>query len=111
MTRYGYEIRIFDLNPPASSRGKMKHFPNISVFKNRPDCLFIRTFFPEEFIYPLTYVKMLETVCIPPLTSLICEIKTRLILWKYQVILVIEYIYWSNVLTERFSILYKNQTK
>ena len=29
---------------------------------------------------------MLETVCIPPLTSLICEIKTRgLILWKYQV--------------------------
>ena len=37
---------------------------------------------------------MLETVCIPPLTSLICEIKTRgLILWKYQVILVIEYVF------------------
>ena len=37
---------------------------------------------------------MLETVCIPPLTSLICEIKTRgMILWKYQVILVIEYIF------------------
>ena len=40
---------------------------------------------------------MLETVCIPPpppLTSLICEIKTRgLILWKYQVLLVIEYVF------------------
>ena len=37
---------------------------------------------------------MLETVWIPPLTSLICEIKTRgLILWKYQVILVIEYVF------------------
>ena len=37
---------------------------------------------------------MLETVCIPPLTSLICEIKTRgLISWKYQVILVIEYVF------------------
>ena len=30
----------------------------------------------------------------PPFTSLICEIKTRgLILWKYQVILVIEYVF------------------
>ena len=38
---------------------------------------------------------MLETICTPPpLTSLICEIKTRgLILWKYQVILVIEYLF------------------
>ena len=39
---------------------------------------------------------MLETVCtpLPLLTSLICEIKTRgLILWKYQVILVIEYVF------------------
>ena len=37
---------------------------------------------------------MLETVCIPPLRSLICEIKTRgLILWKYQVIFVIEYVF------------------
>ena len=26
-----------------------------AVFKNRPGCLFIRTFFTEEFIYPLTY--------------------------------------------------------
>ena len=31
--------------------------------KNRPGCLFIRTFFTEEFLYPLTYVKMFETVC------------------------------------------------
>ena len=36
---------------------------------------------------------MLETMH-PPLTSLICEIKTRgLILWKYQVIHVIEYVF------------------
>ena len=60
--------------------------------KNRPGCLFIHTFFTEEF-YTLLRI-MLETVCIPPLTSLICEIKTRgLILWKYQVILVIEYVF------------------
>ena len=44
-------------------------------------------------LYPLMYIKMLETVCIPPLTSLICEVKTLLILWKYQVILVIAYIF------------------
>ena len=42
---------------------------------------------------------MLETVCIPPLTSLICEIKTRgLILLKYQVILVIEYAFIIKVI-------------
>ena len=35
------------------------------LLKNRPGCLFIRTFFTEEFLYPLTYVKMLETVCTP----------------------------------------------
>ena len=34
-------------------------------------------------LYPLMYFKMLETVCLPPLTGLICEIKTLLILWKY----------------------------
>ena len=36
---------------------------NSVVVKNLPGCLFIRTFFTEEFLYPLTYVKMLETVC------------------------------------------------
>ena len=50
-------------------------------------------FFTEEFLYPFTYVKMLET-----LTSLICEIKTRLILWKYQVILIIVYIFIIKVI-------------
>ena len=45
-------------------------------------------------LYPL----MLETVCIPPLTSLIYEIKTLLILWKYQVILVIAYIFIIKVI-------------
>ena len=49
-------------------------------------------------LYPLMYIKMLETVCIPPLTSLICEIKTLLILWKYQVILVIAYIFIIKVI-------------
>ena len=39
---------------------------------------------------------MLETVCIPPLTSLICE--TLLILWKYQVIIVIAYIFIIKVI-------------
>ena len=34
----------------------------------------------------------------PPLTSLICEIKTRLILWKYQVILVIAYIFIIKII-------------
>ena len=34
----------------------------------------------------------------PPLTSLICEIKTHLILWKYQVILVITYIFIIKVI-------------
>ena len=39
---------------------------------------------------------MLETVCIPPL---ICEINTRgLILWKYQVIIVIEYVFIIKVI-------------
>ena len=62
-------------------------------FKNRPGCLFIRTFFTEEFLDPLAWN------CIhPPLTSLICEIKTRLILWKYQVILVIAYIFIIKVI-------------
>ena len=27
--------------------------------KNLPGCLFIRTFFTEEFLYPLTYVKVI----------------------------------------------------
>ena len=36
------------------------------IFKNLAGCLFIRTFFTEEFLYPLTYVKMLETVSTPP---------------------------------------------
>ena len=49
-------------------------------------------------LYPLMYIKMLETVCIPPLTSLICEIKTLLILLKYQVILVIAYIFIIKVI-------------
>ena len=44
------------------------------------------------FLLKSSYTLLLETVCIPPLTSLICEIKTLLILWKYQVILVITYI-------------------
>ena len=68
--------------------------------KNRPGCLFIRTFLLKSSyrLYPLMYVKMLETVCIPPLTSLICEIKTLLILWKYQVILVIAYIFIIKVI-------------
>ena len=35
----------------------------ILKIKNRPGCLFIRTFFTEEFLYPLTYVEMFETVC------------------------------------------------
>ena len=34
----------------------------------------------------------------PPLTGLICEIKTLLILWKYQVILVIAYIFIIKVI-------------
>ena len=28
---------------------------NTFVFKNRPGCLFIRTFFTEEFLYPLAW--------------------------------------------------------
>ena len=28
--------------------------------KNRPGCLFIRTFFTEEFLYPLTLLKCLK---------------------------------------------------
>ena len=36
-----------------------------ALLKNRPGCLYVRTFFTEEFLYPLTYVKMLGTVCIP----------------------------------------------
>ena len=31
-----------------------------SSIKNLPGCLFIRTFFTEEFLYPPTYVNMLE---------------------------------------------------
>ena len=62
------------------------------AIKNRPGCLFIRTFLLKSS-YTLLRI-MLETVCIPPLTSLICEIKTRgLVLWKYKVILVIEYVF------------------
>ena len=45
------------------------------------------------------YIKMLETVRMhPPLKNLICEIKTLLILWKYQVILVIAYIFIIKVI-------------
>ena len=71
-----------------------------SYFKNRPGCLFIRTFLLKSSyrLYPLMYFKMLETVWILPLTSLICEIKTLLILWKYQVILVIAYIFIIKVI-------------
>ena len=62
-------------------------------FKNRPGCLFIRTFFTEEFLYPLSWNCMH-----PPSTSLICEINTCLILWKFQVILVIAYIFIIKVI-------------
>ena len=37
--------------------------PGITLIKNLPGCLFIRTFVTEEFLHPLTYVKMFETVC------------------------------------------------
>ena len=50
------------------------------------------------FLLKSSYTLLLETVCIPPLTSLICEIKTLLILWKYQVILVITYIFIIKVI-------------
>ena len=50
------------------------------------------------------YVEMLETVCIPPLTSLICEIKRLLILWKYQVILVTAYIFILKVINYAYDI-------
>ena len=42
------------------------HFsgPTIPLaIKNLPGSLFIRTFLTEEFLHPLTYVRMLETVC------------------------------------------------
>ena len=59
---------------------------NVSYYlKDSPGCLFTRTFLTEESSYPLTYVTMRETVC-PPF---ICDIKTRLILCKFQVFLVI----------------------
>ena len=50
------------------------------------------------FLLKSSYTLLLETVCIPPLTSLICEIKTLLISWKYQVILVITYIFIIKVI-------------
>ena len=48
-----FSLRFVQLNVSGKPR----------PFKNRPGCLFIRTFFTEEFLYPLTYVKMFETVC------------------------------------------------
>ena len=87
--RYGYRRRtswgLRKKNREGGGGGGMQ-------IKNRLGCLFIRTFFTEEFLYPLTYNAW---NCIhPPVTSLICEIKTRgLILWKYQVILVFEYVF------------------
>ena len=45
----------------------------------------------------------------PPLTSLICEIKTRLMLWKYQVILVIAYILIIKVIN--YALLHTFESK
>ena len=50
------------------------------------------------FLLKSSYTLLLETVCIPPLTSLICEIKTLLISWKYHDILVITYIFIIKVI-------------
>ena len=41
---------------------------------------FLVVYLSIPFLLKSSYILLFETVCIPPLTSLICEIKTRLIL-------------------------------
>ena len=76
---------------------------NIDWLKKLPGCLFIRTFFTEELYTLLRMLKCLKLYAMhPPLPSLICEIKTRLILWNIFIIKVINYALWHTFESKRY---------